>query len=179
MKLIIPSSKLAVIYSRLRSFNMNILAKQTYDNIYVIHYFHTDSFTVKPSGSSNNILPGGSKACQLTIMTSSNGNFFRAAGPLCGHFTSQRWIPLTKASDAELCFFYRRLNQRLSKQSAPRWFQTTSRSIWRHGNVCKLLIPKYNRTQHSATTYMILWIYLIGTHNYSNAVQCRYKYSLK
>ena len=39
-------------------------------------------------------------------MTSSNGNIFRVTGPLCGEFTGQRWIPLTKASDAELCCFY-------------------------------------------------------------------------
>ena len=36
------------------------------------------------------------------MMTSSNGNNFRVTGPLCGEFTSHRWIPLTKASDAEL-----------------------------------------------------------------------------
>ena len=35
-------------------------------------------------------------------MTSSYGNIFRAPGPLWGESTSQRWIPLTKASDAEL-----------------------------------------------------------------------------
>ena len=50
MKLIIPSSKLEVIWSRLRSFNINILVKQAYDDIYFIHYFHTDTFTVKPTG---------------------------------------------------------------------------------------------------------------------------------
>ena len=38
-------------------------------------------------------------------MTSSNGNIFRATGHLCGEFTGQRWIPHTKASNAELCFF--------------------------------------------------------------------------
>ena len=39
-------------------------------------------------------------------MTSSNGNIFRVTGPLCGEFTGHRWIPLTKASDAEhWCFF--------------------------------------------------------------------------
>ena len=38
-------------------------------------------------------------------MTSSNGNIFRVAGPLCEEFTGHRWIPLTKASDAELWFF--------------------------------------------------------------------------
>ena len=32
---------------------------------------------------------------------------FRVTGPLCGEFTGHRWIPLTKASDAELwCFLW-------------------------------------------------------------------------
>ena len=38
----------------------------------------------------------------ITMMTSSNGNIFRVTGHLCGEFTSPRWIPRTKASDAEL-----------------------------------------------------------------------------
>ena len=33
------------------------------------------------------------------IMTSSNGNSFRVTGPWC------RWIPRTKASDAEFWYF--------------------------------------------------------------------------
>ena len=41
----------------------------------------------------------------LSMMTSSNGNIFRATGLLCGEFTGHRWIPLTKASDAKLRFF--------------------------------------------------------------------------
>ena len=41
------------------------------------------------------------------MMTSSNGNIFRVTGPLCGEFTGPRWIPCTKASDAELwCFLW-------------------------------------------------------------------------
>ena len=41
------------------------------------------------------------------IMTSSNRNFFCVTGPLCGEFVGHRWIPLTKASDAELwCFLW-------------------------------------------------------------------------
>ena len=36
------------------------------------------------------------------MFTSSNGNIFRFTGHLCGEFTGPRWIPLTKASDAEL-----------------------------------------------------------------------------
>ena len=41
------------------------------------------------------------------MMTSSNGNIFRVTGPFCGEFTGHRWIPHTKASDAELwCFLW-------------------------------------------------------------------------
>ena len=44
--------------------------------------------------------------CDIEIlMTSSNKNIFRFTGLLCGEFTGHRWIPLTKASDAELWFF--------------------------------------------------------------------------
>ena len=39
------------------------------------------------------------------MMTSSNGNIFRVTVHLCGEFTGPRWIPRTKASDAERwCF---------------------------------------------------------------------------
>ena len=38
------------------------------------------------------------------MMTSSNGLSFRVTGSLCEEFTSHRWIPLTKASDAD--FWY-------------------------------------------------------------------------
>ena len=42
-----------------------------------------------------------------SMMTSSNGNIFRVTGHLCGEFTGLRWIPRTKASDAELlCFLW-------------------------------------------------------------------------
>ena len=43
----------------------------------------------------------------LTMMTWSNGNILRVTGHLCGELTSHRWIPRTKASDAELwCFLW-------------------------------------------------------------------------
>ena len=38
-------------------------------------------------------------------MTSSNGSIFCVTGHLCGEFTGPRWIPLTKARDAELSYF--------------------------------------------------------------------------
>ena len=51
-------------------------------------------------------------------MTSSNRNIFLPTGPLCGESNGHRWIPITKASDAELwCFFRSTPEGRLSKQS--------------------------------------------------------------
>ena len=65
------------------------------------------------------------------MMTSSSGNLFRVTGPLCGEFTGHRWIPLIKASGAELlCILYKRLR----KQSWGWWFETSSCSVWRHCN---------------------------------------------
>ena len=46
------------------------------------------------------------------MMTSSNGNIFRITGLLCGEFTDLRWIPRTKASNADLWYFL---------WSAPNW----------------------------------------------------------
>ena len=64
-------------------------------------YFHISIHfgTISMNMSRNSI-------CQ-TMMTSSNGNIFRVAGPLCGKFIARRWIPHTKASEAELwCFLW-------------------------------------------------------------------------
>ena len=60
------------------------------------------------------------------MMTSSNGIFFCVTGHLCGEFNGPRWIPRTKASDAELwCFLW----------SWGWWFGTLSHPLWRHCNV--------------------------------------------
>ena len=73
----------------------------------------------------------------IIMMTSSNGNIFRVTGHFCGEFIGHRWIPHTKASDAELWwfFFHLRLNKRLSKQSWGWSFETPSSPLWRHCNV--------------------------------------------
>ena len=43
----------------------------------------------------------------LTWWQSSDGNIFCVTGPLCGEFTSDWWILLTKANDAKLwCFLW-------------------------------------------------------------------------
>ena len=49
--------------------------------------------------------------------------------PANGEFPSQR--PITRSFDV---FFDLRLNKRLSKHSIRRWFETPSRSLWRHSN---------------------------------------------
>ena len=41
-----------------------------------------------------------------SMMMISNGNIFCVTGLLCGEFTGHRWIPLTKASDAELWWVF-------------------------------------------------------------------------
>ena len=70
------------------------------------------------------------------MMTSSNGNIFRVTRHLWWESTGDRWILLTKASDAELwCFLWYAHNKRLSKQSRCRWFETPPSSLWRHCNV--------------------------------------------
>ena len=50
--------------------------------------------------------------------------------PVTGEFPAQR--PVTQSFDG---FFDLRLNKRLSKQSRGWWFETPSRSLWRHCNV--------------------------------------------
>ena len=52
---------------------------------------------------------GGADMAPITAhqkMTSSNGNIFRVTGHLCDEFTGHRWIPLTKASDADFDVFF-------------------------------------------------------------------------
>ena len=73
------------------------------------------------------------------MMTSSNGNIFRVTDHLCGEFTGHRWFPtqrpVTRSFDV---FFGVRLNKRLGKQSWSWWFETPSRSLWRHSNNKKI-----------------------------------------
>ena len=50
--------------------------------------------------------------------------------PVPGEFPSQR--PVTRSFDV---FFDLQLNERLNKHSRRQWFETLSRSLWRHCNV--------------------------------------------
>ena len=63
--------------------------------------------------------------------------FCAGNSPVTGEFPTQR--PVTRSFDV---FFDLRLNKRLSKQSWGWWFETPSRSLWRHRNVkWQLLFP--------------------------------------
>ena len=83
----------------------------------------------------------GGDSIPHNMMTSSNGNIFRVTGHLCAEITGHRWIPRTKASDADsfVLFFDLRLYKLLSKQSWGWWFETPSRPLGRHCNetTCK------------------------------------------
>ena len=51
--------------------------------------------------------PGAAVEYLVYMVTSANGSLFCVIGPLWGEFTGHQWIPLTKASDAELwCFLW-------------------------------------------------------------------------
>ena len=64
-------------------------------NIKETNFIHMDSTGFEPMHLRNS----------FSMMTSSNGNIYRVTGHLCGEFTGHRWIPRTKASDAELWYF--------------------------------------------------------------------------
>ena len=84
------------------------------------------------------LLPIGPSSTHFSkvMMTSSNGIFCAllaiCAGnsPVTGEFPSQR--PVTQSFDV---FLDLRLDTRLSKQWWGWWFETPSRSLWRHCNV--------------------------------------------
>ena len=68
------------------------------------------------------------------VAKTSKRSIFRITGLLWGESTGYRWIPFTKASDAELWCFLWCLNRRLSKQSRRRWYKTPLRPLLRHCN---------------------------------------------
>ena len=80
-----------------------------------------------------------------------------------GEFPAQR--PVTRSFDV---FFDLHLNKRLSKQSWDRWFETPSRSLWRHRNEISLGQSKTSTAATMVTshvtnylTYMLSSIVLI------------------
>ena len=83
--------------------------------------------------------------------------FCAGKSPVTGKFPSQR--PVTRSFDVsfDLC-----LNKRLCKQSRCRWFETPSRSLWRHCNV----VNSYALTHWGRLTYLcVSKLTTIGSDN--------------
>ena len=103
-------------------------------------------------------------------MTSSNGNIFRVTGHLWGEFTGLRWIPRTKASDAELWYFL--WCKRLSKHSRGWWFETLSHPLWRHRNGCRIsvgsMVEKRGRviTVSHCMNMFFMYVYILHSNVY-------------
>ena len=96
-----------------------------------------DLFSTAPSGTCHR------KSCWNSWSPANmmSSNIFRVTGHLCGvsqvtgEFPAQR--PVTRSFDI---FFDLRLNKRLSKQSWCWWFETPSRSLWRHCNEMTVIL---------------------------------------
>ena len=70
---------------------------------------------------------------------------FRVTDPLWEESTGHRWIPLTKASDAELwCFLWSAPEQTVEQKSRRLWFDTPSSSLWRLCNDVLKFLPFAN-----------------------------------
>ena len=83
-------------------FTLSLSVKKAYVVLNASLRPHTRELSLHKSPGLMLIFPS-----RVTMMTSSNGNIFRVTGHLCGEFTGHRWIPGTKASDAELwCFLW-------------------------------------------------------------------------
>ena len=101
-------------------------------------------------------------------------NHFSALQALCegnpqvtGGFLSQR--PVTRSFDV---FFDLRLNKWLSKHSRRRWFETPSRSLWRHRNegrkpMLKLMAILMGLFLSSAEPWINIWM---NNHSSNNPV---------
>ena len=78
------------------------------------------------------------------------------------HRSPQR--PVTRSFDV---FFYLRLNKRLCKQSRRRWFETSSRSLWRHCDAIELYT-----TMVSAVDCQNIgkWFNVMFDYNFGNSI---------
>ena len=83
--------------------------------------------------------------------------YFRITGPLWGEPPIIGGLPSKRLVARKFdVFFDLRLNKRLSKQSRCRWFETPSRSLWRHCNdhvtlfLCFQLHPIILQSMHNA-----------------------------
>ena len=79
--------------------------------------------------------------------------------PITGEFPSQRPVALNFK-----VFFDLRLNKWLSKQSRRRWFETPSRSLWRHCNVVLCCVVVMSLTVADSFDYSPIFFGLFYWH---------------
>ena len=93
------------------------------------------------------------------MMALLNANIFRVTGPLCREFTGDRWIPLTKASNAEiLCFLW----------SAP-WIDS-----W--VNNCEAGVLRHHRAHYDIIVMLWLTACMVGLFATRNVFSVYLKY---
>ena len=80
--------------------------------------------------------------------------------PVAGEFSAQR--PVTRSFDV---YFDLRLNKRLSKQSWGWWFETPSRPLCRHCNVCERCVWFLPAVVSGMN----------NPHNIKNTIRCTYR----
>ena len=69
----------------------------------------------------------------VAMMTSWNGNISRVTSHFCGEFTGHRWIPRTKASDAELWCILWSASEQTIEQTTTMLTTQCIKAIDRHG----------------------------------------------
>ena len=91
------------------------------------------------------------------MMTSSNGNIFLVTGHLCGEFTDSQHRGQWRGALVFWC-----LNKPLSKQSWGWWFETPTRSSWRHCNVIYISSVACSVPSHYLNQWCVISNWTLG-----------------
>ena len=104
-------------------------------------------------------------------MTSSNGNIFRVTGPLCRESTGHKGPWSGTLIFSLICA----LNKRLSKQSQGWWFETPSRSLWRHCNVVSSsVLSGYISSRKSQVSSSISYCFAVNEGSWPSVSSKKY-----
>ena len=87
------------------------------------------------------------------VMTPSNGNIFRVTGPLWGESTGHRWVPLTKASAAELWCFIWSTPEKKKKKKNGRVNNREAGDLRRHRAHCDVIVTSIPLAGSCITTH--------------------------
>ena len=97
------------------------------------------------------------------MLTSSNGDIICVTDPLCGEFTSHRWVPLTKGQwcgDLVCSLICTWINGWVNNGEAG-----YLRRDWAHYDIIVMLFSVFwrNWCQNSTCMHWYVWCYIIGT----------------